>query len=48
MINKLVNKHQPVLLEEIKTFIPKEVKFLKSLSPSGNQGGIECEEIWEA
>ena len=22
MLNKLVNKHQPVLLEEIKTFIP--------------------------
>mgnify|MGYP001316999764 CR=1 FL=1 len=24
MLNKLENKHQPVLLEEIKTFIPKE------------------------
>ena len=26
MLNKLINKHQPVLLEEIKTFIPKEKK----------------------
>ena len=26
MLNKLVNKHLPVLLEEIKTFIPKEKK----------------------
>ena len=26
MLNKLINKHLPVLLEEIKTFIPKEKK----------------------
>ena len=26
MLDKLINKHQPVLLEEIKTFIPKERK----------------------
>ena len=26
MLNNLVNKHQPVLLEEIKKFIPKEKK----------------------
>ena len=26
MLNKLINKHKPVLLEEIKTFIPKEKK----------------------
>ena len=26
MLDKLINKHQPVLLEEIKTFIPKEKK----------------------
>ena len=26
MLDKLINKHQPVLLEEIKTYIPKERK----------------------
>ena len=26
MLDKLINRHQPVLLEEIKTYIPKERK----------------------